>query len=173
MATRALCLTSAAVCFGLLGCAPGSIRLDGFPAFLGGPQSKNCDNSNPCEITVSTGSGCYNFCIDYDPVHLIRNKNDIKIVWHLPDGYVFCKSAGDGVFLKRISDDDGQFDQMYSTEKKTGDTSADKDCKKHQHYHWRGRNTVPRPNVPYGYTIIFHDVSGQYPYKLDPWIHND
>jgi hypothetical protein len=135
-------------------------------------RSANCDSSGPCIVKItptSPAGACSDGAVDNEPVTLININTKKHIVWLLPNNYQFCKANGDGVFLK-ASDPDNQFDLMYATDNTNGNPSVNKPCK--QHYHWRARHTISKPNNPYKYLIIFHDASGQNRYCIDPSIVN-
>jgi len=147
-----------------------------------GPSIKisrlDCNNStNPHKCRVNIERKIFKFDVDVDEIHLVRNSSanpntNVDIVWHLPSGYVFCKKAANdgGVFLKGIPD--GQFDGMYSTDDSSGAPPGDKDCKKHQHFHWNAKNTVPNPDG-YRYGVFFYDKMSGAEHSIDPWIYND
>jgi hypothetical protein len=134
-----------------------------------GGSPAQCDGSGTCRVNVSpqcVGTNCSG-SVDHETVHLTRGKHDINIVWRLPPKFGFCD--GDGVVLKG-ADPDRQFDQMRPSDE-AGNPSSEPSCKRHN-FHWRARNTVPRPGQPYAYTIVFHDSSNR-KYTIDPFIMND
>jgi len=135
-----------------------------------GGSPAQCDGSGTCRVNVSpqcVGTNCSG-SVDHETVHLTRGKHDISVVWTLPPNFGFCE--GDGVLLKG-SDPDKQFDQMHASDDESGKSIAKASCKQ-RHFHWRGRNTVPRPNQPYAYTIVFHDSSNR-KYTIDQFLVND
>ncbi|HEV8256125.1 MAG TPA: hypothetical protein VGR42_04040 [Casimicrobiaceae bacterium] len=170
MSTRALAAAIIATA-ALWGCAK-------LPIIIAGPPSVTatkitCDGTGPCTVRIVDPCTWCNFKVDAEEVHLMRGKNNIKLVWQLPDGYVFCTRAysDGGVVLK--GSNDRQFDGMLSTDDPNGGNPSSSDCKKHQHFRWNAVNSTPRPDYGYSYTINFYHKSGAGPYTIDPWIYND
>ena len=133
------------------------------------PAATQCDGSGICRVKVipqCTATGCAG-TVDHETVHLTRGKHDISVVWTLPPNFGFCD--GDGVKLKG-TDPDRQFDDMRPSDE-AGNPSNEPSCKRHN-FHWRARNTVPRPGQPYAYSIVFHDNANK-KYAIDPFLVND
>lgn len=166
MATRTI-LSAITVAVILVGCTSLPLHPDG--SLL---TSQRCDGTGVCRVKVNRFQCVHFVCYEVDPdeTHLARGKHDIHIVWTLEAGDYFCKDAGYGVFLKDPGDNDGQFEDQRSTDKDTGDSTSETDCKKHRHFHWKAKNTLP--NKDYKYKIIFFDKNG-IPHLIDPWIYND
>ena len=97
--------------------------------------------------------------LDFDPIGLVRNNDNLKVTWKLPPGFVFCPQRGDGVFLKDENSD--QFDPEEDKAKR---------CKPTFTLH--AKNTVPRPNAPYKYKIVFRFEKDNSVYIIDPWMVN-
>ena len=133
------------------------------------PAGTQCDGPGICRVNVlpqcvaNTCAGS----VDHPTVHLTRGKHDINVVWRLPPNFGFCD--GDGVVLKG-PDPDRQFDEMRPSDE-AGNPTTEPSCKR-RNFHWRARNTVPRPNQPYEYKIVFHDGSNR-TYTIDPFLVND
>jgi hypothetical protein len=157
----------------LWGCSQLQIQTGGPPS--ASATRLDCDSAHPNDCKVKIIDPCWicSFKIQYDEIHLKRANSNIKIVWQLPDGYVFCKRASSdgGVVLKGTNDD--QFNGMSSTDDPNGGNPSDPDCKKHPNFRWNAVNTMPRPDYGYGYTVNFYRKSDSKPYTIDPWIYND
>lgn len=173
MSARTLYGGIGVACLLLWACTPGWNYPEPVTISSVGTQPQVCDGSKKCEVHVAVDciAGVCQVSIDHDPTHLAAGepRPKVNIVWHLPEGYAFCPALGDGVFLKYADTD--QFDEKYATDHDDGSPSANTDCKKNLHFHWRGINSVPQTR--YAYRIVFHRLDGNRPLILDPWIFND
>jgi hypothetical protein len=170
-----LCFLALATAILLCGCAlrpvdPGVITVNSY--FAGATKGHlDCDRSQ-CAVAVIPScapSGACGGKVDYDPIDLKNQNLNVKITWTLDKGYGFCKSLGDGVFLK--SETSNQFDP----EPNTGNPKCT------DSYFIIAHNSVSRPDKPYQYKILFHkiiDASANPPtvypvqYIIDPSIVN-
>ena len=98
--------------------------------------------------------------------------------------YKFCRSLGDGVFLKKNKPDlanHKQFVKMFGTDDDGIEDNASDDevCTKRFRFKFRNRvQTTPgAPNpapeeTPYEYTLVFRDKAGTLVCTKDPWVKN-
>jgi len=150
----------------MCGCTPqGPTILNHPPA--AGATTVTCSAAARCDNNVLSTT-----TVQYEEIHLKNGSQYIHIVWHLPEGYAFCKEGGMGGVVLKLAND-GQFTDMYSTDDPNGGLPADKDCKKHRHFHWKAKNSIAMPNNGYEYLINFYDKATGTPYSIDPWIFND
>jgi hypothetical protein len=130
-------------------------------------RTQNCNNPNQCTIKVINPT-CGPFSctaeVDFELTVLERGRNNFKLTWVLPEGYGFCDTAGDGVWLKEIDRND-QFDSPRA-ERPSGTGPC-----RFTEFQLRGKNTRSMPSEPYYYMIQFHGPDGK-KYIIDPRIMN-
>ncbi|HQR20368.1 MAG TPA: hypothetical protein PKV98_05860 [Burkholderiaceae bacterium] len=132
---------------------------------------KTCTNPAQCEIQILSPtcgmSGC-TATVDFEYVGFKKNVNNFKVTWKLPDGFGFCDTAGDGVWLKQV-DPHEQFEKP-SADKPSGSGPC-----RFKEFQLRAKNTksLPEEKDWYQYKIIFHDEAGRNTYIVDPFMMNE
>jgi hypothetical protein len=126
-------------------------------------KEKDCSGKR-CDIAiVASWADCFPSlkCVEFDKVYV--KAKDTDITWYLPEGLEFCEN--EGVFLKRPTENDGEFDAMYRADKDgkpvTGSTCT-------RYFHWLARNTGRHKNKDWEYGLTFS--GGVLWWKIDPYI---
>ncbi|MBN8477499.1 MAG: hypothetical protein J0L91_00875 [Burkholderiales bacterium] len=140
-----------------------------------------------CVVRVTAAINNVGKCtvVSYDPVggnlalSQTGNKN-IVIVWKLrdetgaTDKFEFCRSTGDGVFLKTPTQlKDKQVDKMRISKSKNDDTASGAESECGTRFKWKFANVEGSSwGTEYKYKIQFHHVGTQELCVDDPWIKN-
>jgi hypothetical protein len=149
-------------CLALVGCASKDART---------LTRKTCTNPAQCEIKILTPtcgiSGC-TASVDFYYVGFKKMVPNFKVTWTLPDGFGFCDTAGDGVWLKKV-DPHEQF------EKPAADKPSGTGPCRFKEFQLRAKNTKSLPDERdwYEYKIIFHSADGEKTYIVDPYMMNE
>lgn len=156
------CLAIPIACLVLAGCS--------HRAEVYAPKTEQtCRNPNQCEIRIvnpTCSGGACTATVDFELTRFERGRNNFKVTWRLPDGYGFCDTAGDGVFLKD-TDPYEQFEVVGA-----GRGVGPGRCNKPQ-FELRAKNTKSLPKEPYTYKVVFHDAAGEKLFVIDPLMMND
>lgn len=107
---------------------PPSVVVKGRPAPAFTPSVAGCDpaNKKACHIHVAVAEPCAtDVNVTVDPQQLQMNRGARRIVWHLPNGYAFCPTIGDGVFVQPNAD--GNFTAFATSDDEDGGMSDDPD----------------------------------------------
>ena len=165
MAAKVL-MVSVVTAIGLAGCvtAPGKPE----PPPAAARVACNTAAGGPCRVAV-TASVEDDACVASAPDIDLSERNKVRLVWNLPEGFLFCPTLGDGVWLKSISDDD-QFSDFRHTNKDNGDDDeASNTDKCRRNFRIVDRYSKVR-NYPY--LLRFHDKTGKVSCTVDPYIRN-
>lgn len=166
MTSRVLVLSIVAG-LGLGGCAAAPERQMPPPAAL--VTSCNSAGGSPCKIAVTAsiqGGACVASAPDVD----LSGRTTVRLVWQLPNGFLFCPTLGDGAYIKTV-DDDEQFGDFKATNKDNGDDddagTTDK-CRKR----FRIVDKYSTSATAYPYLLRFHDKTGKISCTVDPYVRN-
>jgi len=154
--------------------ASGFVAAQAAPRTL--PTADCKTGSKRCHVlvtVVAAGGTCSaEVSLDPDIVNVLaaERRKTYRIVWLLPDGYVFRHALGDGVVIQKDMldqpDDHDEFGSGQVSDKDDGDASG-----KARGTRWRLNyfNKVPER---FKYKIQFRDVAGTKVYSCDPTITN-
>jgi hypothetical protein len=168
MAARILVL-SVVTAIGLAGCAAAPGRPEPPPPATA-RVGCNTAGGAPCRAAVAA-SVVGGACVASAPDIELAERNRVRLVWNLPEGFLFCPTLGDGVWLKTIDDDD-QFGDFRPTNNANGDDdeaakAATDKCRRN--FRIVDRYSVARE---YPYLLRFHDKTGKISCTVDPYIRN-
>ena len=124
-----------------------------------------CSSTN-CKIKVEADEpgflGCLTHKVVVTPEILVVTKADTTITWELKDGFVFCTTRGDGVF---IVDDDPKFQFRDPAGE---DVDASNGCTKK----YRMKDTRVEAG-DFKYRLVFRSKKDPAKYcDVDPWVRN-
>ncbi len=136
----------------------------------GSKAEDNCNGSSKkCRVTViSIDPNTRKGTVDINGLTIDHGAHNVHVFWRLTQSCFFNAAAGDGVFLKKPSDDDGQFSEQFPTDDENENPAPN--LKNGKKYHWKDKNTNAQVHK-YDYKMTFHCDDGA-PYDVDPWIQN-
>ena len=127
------------------------------------PQQSTLKCPRKCDMKISVDRAGE---IDL-PYRLEVSAKPTRIYWHLPDGYEFDTTQGDGIYLK--GPNDGEFSEMFETDDDNDSTGAGR--RRAPRFHWRDANSKPNA-FGYEYRIQFRKSGSTKPLFKDPIIIN-
>lgn len=154
--TQSSCLVAAAAAFGLATASASSIAAD---------WSTWCASATYVCAIVSIAPDDQ-VTLTPDPLVLAGHSRNTHLVWELPEGFVFDRSQGDGVFLKNQN---GEFDN----ETVVGDDGLPT-AQRRKRFRMRVHQPL-KSTSGYEYAVIFHALRSGVPakrYQCDPTIVN-
>lgn len=150
------CLAAAVAAFGLLAAAAPSHAAD---------WSTWCASASyVCAIVEIDSSD--QVSVTPEPIDLSKHSRKTYLVWELPEGFVFDRSQGDGVFMK---DQNGEFD----AETVVGDDGLPT-SRPRKRFKMRVHKPL-KDSHGYEYALVFHALRSGNPFKryqCDPTIVN-
>ena len=156
---RRICVLVIAL-LGLVGCATQELKTS---------KQQKCGNPNQCTIQIvepKCGLFSCTASVDYELTIFEKGKNNFKVTWVLPEGYGFCDTAGDGVWLKEV-------DPYEQYESPHADKPSGRGPCKFKEFQLRAKNTRSLPNEYYYYMIQFRSEDGKKRYFIDPRMMNE
>jgi hypothetical protein len=184
---KALAIAVAAACAAAAGDAPWSAIGSAAAAEAATCKLSMGTGVKRCRVDVKvTAKGMDSCDIDIPDAEqrelVLSGQQKLRIVWRLNDGdgsYLFCRYAGDGVFLKKpIRLADQQVSRMKVMKDKddddpSGDANTEHGCYERFKWTFENRRTATVPaGTQYDYEIRVRDSTFARTCRWDPWVRN-